>query len=289
MLDRDGYRPNVGIVLAEPAQSRCSGASACTSTRGSFRRAASSTARPRSSAMYRELGGGDRPASREHVRILGRTRQWLRYEVPAQWIRRDWRGTYRGQKQIWYLLRLTGRDCDVKLRGERPSGIRRMALARLLGAARCGDRIQARGLPPGAHRAAPLPRRRPAYARPREHRDCNEWTDSTRRCRSVSSATAPAFAARRNRRRRASIAESPALDAMTDLTRDQPGDDPSAGAGRRRQPVHDRARRAAAARGRRSRDGARRVLTATDILGERGLPGVDRAACLSATISASPI
>ena len=50
------------------------------------------------------------------MRILGRTRQWLRYEVPAQWVRRDWRGSYRGQKQIWYLLRLTGRNCDVKLR-----------------------------------------------------------------------------------------------------------------------------------------------------------------------------
>src|SRR2546425_9505600 len=25
-------------------------------------------------------------------------------------------GAYRGQKQIWYLLRMTGRDCDVKLR-----------------------------------------------------------------------------------------------------------------------------------------------------------------------------
>jgi putative (di)nucleoside polyphosphate hydrolase len=36
--------------------------------------------------------------------------------VPAQWVRRDWRGSYRGQKQIWYLLRLTGRNCDVKLR-----------------------------------------------------------------------------------------------------------------------------------------------------------------------------
>ena len=65
--------------------------------------------------MYRELMEevGLSPA---HVRILGRTRGWLRYEVPDQWIRREWRGSYRGQKQIWYLLRLVGRDCDVKLR-----------------------------------------------------------------------------------------------------------------------------------------------------------------------------
>jgi putative (di)nucleoside polyphosphate hydrolase len=40
----------------------------------------------------------------------------LRYDVPAHWTRRDSRGLYRGQKQIWFLLRLTGRDCDVSLR-----------------------------------------------------------------------------------------------------------------------------------------------------------------------------
>jgi putative (di)nucleoside polyphosphate hydrolase len=40
----------------------------------------------------------------------------LRYDVPPHWTRRDSRGLYRGQKQIWFLLRLTGRDCDVSLR-----------------------------------------------------------------------------------------------------------------------------------------------------------------------------
>jgi len=50
------------------------------------------------------------------VWVLGRTRDWLRYEVPDRWLRREWRGRYRGQKQIWFLLRLVGRDCDVSLR-----------------------------------------------------------------------------------------------------------------------------------------------------------------------------
>lgn len=36
--------------------------------------------------------------------------------MPAHWTRRDNRGLYRGQKQIWFLLRLTKRDCDVSLR-----------------------------------------------------------------------------------------------------------------------------------------------------------------------------
>jgi putative (di)nucleoside polyphosphate hydrolase len=65
--------------------------------------------------MYRELHEevGLLP---EHVRILGRTKGWLRYEVPTHWIKREWRGSYKGQKQIWFLLRLVGRDNDVSLR-----------------------------------------------------------------------------------------------------------------------------------------------------------------------------
>jgi putative (di)nucleoside polyphosphate hydrolase len=36
-------------------------------------------------------------------------------------MRRELRGNYRGQKQIWFLLRLIGRDCDVCLRrSEKP-------------------------------------------------------------------------------------------------------------------------------------------------------------------------
>src|SRR5690606_22875708 len=41
---------------------------------------------------------------------------WLRYDVPACWTRREWRKNYKGQKQIWFLLRLLGRDSDVSLR-----------------------------------------------------------------------------------------------------------------------------------------------------------------------------
>jgi len=65
--------------------------------------------------MYRELREevGLMP---EHVKILGRTRDWMRYEVPKCWNKRESRGSYRGQKQIWFLLRLIGRDCDVCLR-----------------------------------------------------------------------------------------------------------------------------------------------------------------------------
>jgi putative (di)nucleoside polyphosphate hydrolase len=66
-------------------------------------------------AMFRELHEetGLHP---EHVKIVGRTRDWLRYEVPDKFIKREVRGHYRGQKQIWFLLRMVGRDCDICLR-----------------------------------------------------------------------------------------------------------------------------------------------------------------------------
>jgi len=53
---------------------------------------------------------------REHIRIVARTRDWLRYEVPDRFIRRDSRGFYKGQKQIWFLLQLVGHDWDLNLR-----------------------------------------------------------------------------------------------------------------------------------------------------------------------------
>jgi putative (di)nucleoside polyphosphate hydrolase len=65
--------------------------------------------------MFRELHE-EVGLTADHVRVVARTRDWLRYEVPTHFIRRDARGHYRGQKQIWFLLQLTGRDSDMNLR-----------------------------------------------------------------------------------------------------------------------------------------------------------------------------
>jgi putative (di)nucleoside polyphosphate hydrolase len=114
MLDKDGYRPNVGIILLNHRDEVFWGKRVREQSwqfpQGGIKRGESPE-----QAMFRELEEetGLKPG---HVRIVGRTREWLRYEVPEQWVRRDWRGNYKGQKQIWYLLRLTGRDSDVDLR-----------------------------------------------------------------------------------------------------------------------------------------------------------------------------
>ncbi|MDP8566677.1 RNA pyrophosphohydrolase [Methylophilus aquaticus] len=114
MLDRDGYRPNVGIILCN-THNQVFWGKRIREHAWQFPQGGIKYGETPEQAMYRELMEevGLKP---EHVKILGRTRDWLRYEVPTSWIKREWRGSYKGQKQIWFLLRLVGRDSDVSLR-----------------------------------------------------------------------------------------------------------------------------------------------------------------------------
>ena len=114
MLDRDGFRPNVGIIIVNHKNEVFWGKRVKEHS-WQFPQGGINHGESPEEAMYRELQEetGLLPG---HVRILGRTREWLRYEVPHAWIKREIRGHYRGQKQIWFLLRMVGRDCDVHLR-----------------------------------------------------------------------------------------------------------------------------------------------------------------------------
>ena len=114
MIDKDGYRANVGIVLCN-AQNQVFWGKRVRHHSWQFPQGGIQPGENPEQAMYRELTE-ETGLAPHHVRILGRTRNWLRYDVPRQWLRRDCRNHYRGQKQIWFLLRLMGRDSDVSLR-----------------------------------------------------------------------------------------------------------------------------------------------------------------------------
>jgi putative (di)nucleoside polyphosphate hydrolase len=119
MIDRDGYRPNVGIILCN-WKSEVFWGKRVKEHSWQFPQGGIKAGETPEFAMYRELKE-EVGLDPRHVKILGRTRNWLHYDVPDRWIRREWRGNYRGQKQIWFLLRLVGRDCDVCLRAsEKP-------------------------------------------------------------------------------------------------------------------------------------------------------------------------
>ncbi len=114
MLDRDGFRPNVGIILLNQKNQVFWGKRIRTHS-WQFPQGGIDRGETPEQAMFRELHEeiGLQP---EHVRIIARTRDWLRYEVPDRYIRRDARGHYKGQKQIWFLLQLMGQDWNLNLR-----------------------------------------------------------------------------------------------------------------------------------------------------------------------------
>ena len=114
MLDREGFRPNVGIILLNHKNEVFWGKRIRTHS-WQFPQGGIKHGETPEQAMFRELHE-EVGLVADHVRIIARTRDWLRYEVPDHFIRRDARGHYRGQKQIWFLLQLTGRDSDMNLR-----------------------------------------------------------------------------------------------------------------------------------------------------------------------------
>ena len=87
MLDRDGFRPNVGIILLNQRNQVFWGKRIRTHS-WQFPQGGIDRGESPEQAMFRELHEevGLHP---EHVRIMARTRDWLRYEVPDRFIRRD--------------------------------------------------------------------------------------------------------------------------------------------------------------------------------------------------------
>jgi putative (di)nucleoside polyphosphate hydrolase len=114
MLDREGFRPNVGIILLN-ARNEVFWGKRLREHSWQFPQGGIKYGETPVQAMYRELHE-ETGLLPEHVKVVGRTRDWLRYEVPDKFIKREVRGHYRGQKQIWFLLRMVGRDCDICLR-----------------------------------------------------------------------------------------------------------------------------------------------------------------------------
>lgn len=113
MLDREGYRPNVGIILTNDRNEVFWGKRVREHS-WQFPQGGIKPGESPETAMYRELYEeiGLLP---QQVKILGRTRDWLRYDVPKNWVKREWRGAYRGQKQIWFLLRINAEDSEISL------------------------------------------------------------------------------------------------------------------------------------------------------------------------------
>ena len=53
------------------------------------------------------------------VSVLGRTHDWLTYDLPEELQPVTWGGKYRGQKQVWFALRFHGEDNEIDI-GPKP-------------------------------------------------------------------------------------------------------------------------------------------------------------------------
>lgn len=113
MIDKDGYRPNIGIILANDT-AQVLWARRCGRDGWQFPQGGIKFRESPEAALFRELREevGLEPA---HVEIVGRTRDWLRYDIPRQFVRPSQSGVFKGQKQIWFLLRFKGDEHDVRL------------------------------------------------------------------------------------------------------------------------------------------------------------------------------
>ncbi len=110
MIDEDGYRPNVGIIVAnghgQVLWARRIGQDAWQFPQGGIQVSESPE-----EALYRELEEeiGLQP---DHVQVVGTTRGWLRYKLPKRLLRSN-NSSFIGQKQKWFLLKMLADDDAV--------------------------------------------------------------------------------------------------------------------------------------------------------------------------------
>jgi 8-oxo-dGTP pyrophosphatase MutT (NUDIX family) len=147
VIDADGFRPNVGIVLSNAAGqllwAKRIGQQAWQFPQGGIQRGE----KPEQ-ALFRELNEelGLNPGD---VQILGVTSGWLRYRLPQRYLRRSRGRVCIGQKQKWFALRLKASETAIRF----DACDKRLALGRLLAAARRSRRFQTGSLFRGVARA----------------------------------------------------------------------------------------------------------------------------------------
>lgn len=56
----------------------------------------------------------------DKAEILGESRIWRHYDLPAEVAGGIWGGRFRGQRQIWFAMRFTGVDADIDIATEHP-------------------------------------------------------------------------------------------------------------------------------------------------------------------------
>lgn len=113
MIDDDGYRPNVGIVICN-RQGQVMWARRYGQHSWQFPQGGINPGESAEQAMYRELFE-EVGLRKKDVRVLAFTRNWLRYKLPKRLVRWDTKPVCIGQKQKWFLLQLMCNESDINM------------------------------------------------------------------------------------------------------------------------------------------------------------------------------
>lgn len=114
MIDFDGYRPNVGIVICN-RKGQVLWAKRYGQNSWQFPQGGINDNETPEQAMYRELFE-EVGLTRKDVQILHISKHWLRYKLPKRLLRHDSKPMCIGQKQRWFLLQLTAYDDKINLK-----------------------------------------------------------------------------------------------------------------------------------------------------------------------------
>jgi len=114
VIDEQGFRPNVGIVISNKEGRVLWGRRVKGRDSWQFPQGGIDADESAEEAMFRELREevGLLP---EHVTVLAQTKGWHKYRLPAKYVRKHESPMCIGQKQKWFLLRLEAGDDAVRL------------------------------------------------------------------------------------------------------------------------------------------------------------------------------
>ena len=110
MIDADGYRSNVGIIVAN-SSGQVLWAKRVGQQAWQFPQGGIQVRESPEEALFRELKEEIGLAT-DKVEVLGGTRGWLRYKLPKRLLRQK-SSHFIGQKQKWFLLRMLAEDQSV--------------------------------------------------------------------------------------------------------------------------------------------------------------------------------
>ena len=56
----------------------------------------------------------------DHVEIIAQSEEELFYDLPPELLGKIWKGRFKGQRQIWFLMRFSGEDDDIDIATDHP-------------------------------------------------------------------------------------------------------------------------------------------------------------------------